>query len=70
MFVSDLSGKKYTKIKQKYAACWWGRYTVMTYLFRNIVKTCELLSTSPFRKNLDHSAVGAEVWALSPLSEL
>lgn len=69
LFVSDLSGKKYMKIKQKYSVCSWGRYTVMTYLLRNIVKTCEFLSTTPFRKVLNCPAVGAEVWALPPLSE-
>lgn len=57
------------KIKQKYAVCFWGRYTVMTYLFRDIVKTCELLSTSPFRKVLNRPAVGAEVWALPLLPQ-
>lgn len=41
----------------------------MTYIFRNIVKTCELLSTSPFRKALNLPAVGAEVWALPPLPQ-
>lgn len=39
----------------------------MTYLLRNIVKACELLPVSPFRRALDLPAVGAEGWALPPL---
>lgn len=38
----------------------------MTYLLRNIVKACEILSTSPFRRALHVPAVGAEGWESSP----
>lgn len=39
----------------------------MNYLLRNIVKACELLSMSPFRRAPHLPEVGAEGWALPPL---
>lgn len=68
LFVSDLSGKKYMKTKQKHAVCSWGSYAVVTYLLRIIVKAGELHFTSPCRRALYLPAAGAEGWGLTPAS--
>lgn len=65
LFVSDLSGKKYMKTKQKHAVCSWGSYAVVTYLLRIIVKAGELHFTSLCRRAL-YLPVRAGGW-LPPL---